>query len=165
MARVNLTQPYARVDFRGHRFDRRTLSAFKALEAASIAIGLGPLHISQGGYNKGAVAASGGTHDLGAVIDLSIKHLDEKDQRRFLRLSRRMGWASWIRTPAQGFSLHWHGVLTATKAGYIAPGAAGQVLAYDAGRDGLRGNRIDPNPYRPPRRVRWSHLQNKVVPR
>lgn len=163
--RVNLTPPYARVDWRGHHFDQRTLSALKALEKASIASGLGALRISQAGYNKGGVAASAGTHDLGAVVDLSIKHLSESDQRRFLRLSRRMGWASWIRTAAQGFPLHWHGVLAGAKPGTIAPGAAAQVLAYDAGRDGLAGNRLDPNPYRPPKRVRWSHLQNKPVPR
>lgn len=165
MPRPNLTPAYSRVDWRGHRFDQRTLSAVKELERQSIAAGLGPLRVAQAGYNPGGVAASAGTHDLGGVVDLSIKHLSASDQRTFLRLSRRLGWASWIRTADQGFPLHWHGVLIGHKAGHIAPGAAAQVLAYDAGRDGLAGNRIDPNPWRPAQRVRWSHLQNKPVAR
>jgi hypothetical protein len=61
-------------------------------------------HIIQPCYNDG-VGASQGTHDLDGCIDVDIVGLDGIQTQTFMR---RKGWASWYRTPAQGFSPHNH---------------------------------------------------------
>jgi len=153
----------ARTTWKGYTFTRRTARALRWVETRA---SVGPLQIAQGGFNKGGVAASSGTHDLDSV-DLRTKHLTHHQKLTLLRKMRQAGFAAWLRP------YNWDGAnggehLHAIPAGYpkdISGGAQSQVLAYDAGRDGLRGNRVDANPYRPNPRVRFSWLQNKPVPR
>jgi len=149
-----------RVTYRGYHFTARTARALKWVEARA---SVGPLQIAQGGYNAGGVSASAGTHDKDAV-DLRTRHLTETQKFRLERRMRQAGFAAWLRPASDSWGEHLHAI----PAGYpsdISGGAQSQVLSYDAGRDGLAGNRRDPHPYRPNPRVRFSWLQNKPVPR
>lgn len=163
----NMTVPTRLTTFRGGRFTNRTASALRWVEKHA---NVGDLQIAQGGWNAGGVAQSGGTHDKDGV-DLRIKHLSATAKQRLLRTMKDAGFAAWIRPAVSGlWGEHLHAVPVppgkqpATIARYLSPAAAAQVLSYDAGRDGLKGNRVDKS-YRPSPRVRWSHLQNKPVPR
>ena len=149
--------------FNGGRFTRRTAAMLKWVQKRA---GVGTLMIAQGGWNGGGVAASGGTHDKDGV-DLRIRHLSNEGKRRLLKTMQDAGFAAWIRPTVPGlWGEHLHAVpIQPSKAStyrYLSGAAASQVLAYLAGRDGLRGNRLDSNKYRP--KVRFSYLQNKPVP-
>lgn len=96
------------------------------------------LDVTQGGYNRGGVAASAGTHDGGGVLDL-VQVSDAT-----IRLLREAGAAAWHRTPAQGFSHHTHLVLIGCP--HVSSGAAHQVAEYRAGRNGLAGRGRDDGP-------------------
>jgi len=149
-----------RVTYKGFHFTARTRAALKWVEARA---SVGPLQIAQGGFNAGGVSASAGTHDKDGV-DLRTKHLTTTQKWRLERRMRQAGFAAWIRPAGPSWGEHLHAV----PAGYpqdISGGAQSQVLSYDAGRDGLAGNRRDPHPYRPNPRVRFSWLQKKPVPR
>ena len=96
------------------------------------------LDVTQGGYNRGGVAASAGTHDGGGVIDTG-QYSDAA-----LRVWRSWGVITWHRTPAQGFSHHAHGVWHDCP--HQSAGAQAQVDAYFAGRNGLANNGRDDGP-------------------
>lgn len=150
----------ARTTWRGYAFTRRTARALKWVEDRA---SVGPLQVAQGGFNAGGVSASAGTHDKDSV-DLRTKHLSSSQKERLERRMRQAGFAAWLRPAGPSWGEHLHAI----PAGYprdISGGAQSQVLSYDAGRDGLAGNRKDPHPYRPAPRVRFSWLQNKPVPR
>lgn len=97
------------------------------------------LVIIQGSYNTG-VEASAGTHDKDAVLDVRIDGMDWYEAQRFLR---ELGWAAWVRTPAQGFSYHIHMVsLPKYKLRWVRPVGIyvpGQVNQYYNHTDGLAG--------------------------
>ena len=160
--------PSARTTWRGSTFTNRTVAMLKWVEKQAQ---VGQLRIAQGGWRGAqAAAASGSTHDKDAV-DLSIKHLTATEKKRLLRAMRDAGFAAWIRPTVPGlWGEHLHAVpippsmKAAEVAKYLSGGAAAQVVSYDAGRDGLAGNRPDGS-YRPNPRVRFSALRNKPVPR
>lgn len=110
-----------------------------------------PFTITQGGHNKGGVAASAGTHD-GDAIDLSVRGLTQQQTARLIELGRMIGMAAWFRTkhaqwgtPAHGFGVaHIHAVPNGW--GHPSLGAVTQAIAYRRGRDGLAGNRFDAGP-------------------
>lgn len=62
------------------------------------------IEVFQGPYNT-TVAASEGTHDFDACIDAWIPGVDGMEQQRFFRAN---GAGAYLRTPAQGFTLHIH---------------------------------------------------------
>lgn len=119
----------------------------------------GPLPIFQliGGY-----AASAGTHSQGGAFDTGAT------SDRALWVARQMGAdATWRRTPAQGFALHAHGVLTdcphntparyqidAVRAGYNGLGRGGfggkddgpQPLSGRTWREGIQWAKEQENP-------------------
>jgi GH25 family lysozyme M1 (1,4-beta-N-acetylmuramidase) len=98
------------------------------------------LTVVQGSYNNGRVKASGPTHDGGGVVDLLAW-----DWRRKVRVLREVGFAAWYRPDRPGsWSAHIHAVLIGHPR--LDPSAAAQVVAYRAGRDGLRGSRADDFP-------------------
>jgi hypothetical protein len=90
-----------------------------------------PFNVFQGGWNPGGVAASGTTHDKDAV-DAGPATLAVQNA---LRAS---GIAAWIRTPAEGFIYHVHGV-PLPGAGTPSPQAAWQAQDYLRGGNGLLG--------------------------
>lgn len=131
--------------------------------------GVGALRIGQAGWRGAAsVAASGSTH-LKDAVDLSIQwHLSAAERKRLLRTMQDAGFAAWIRPAVSGlWPLHLHAVpvppndRAAVVARYLSPGAAGQVVSYLAGRDGLSGDRVDGNKYRPG--VKWSYALRRPV--
>lgn len=159
--------PWDLTTFRGGRFTRRTAAMLRWVESHA---NVGNLVVGQGGWKgDSAAAASGETHGKDAV-DLSIRHhLNTTQKRRLLNVMRDAGFAAWIRAEVDGlWPEHLHAVpippsdKAATVARYLSPSAAGQVVSYLAGRDGLRGNRPDPT-YRPSPPVRFSWLRNKPV--
>lgn len=101
------------------------------------------LVIIQGSFNT-SVPASAGTHDKDAVLDVRIDGMGWYEAQRFLR---ELGWAAWVRTPAQGFSYHIHMVsLPKYKLKWVAPVGEyvpGQVNDFYIHEDGLAGGGHD----------------------
>ena len=104
---------------------------------------------TQGGWNAGGVAASGGTHDQDAV-DYSVTGKTKAQVAALITALRKRGLFASLRTAskalwgvrAQGFaSPHIHVVPNLW--GYASAGAAYQAREYRAGRDGLRGKGPD----------------------
>lgn len=145
-----------RILWRGQRFTRRAVQSLRWAEEKS-GVRIDP---SQGSFNSGGVAASGGTHD-GEAVDLRVRGLSPAEIERLVIWLRKAGWAAWYRAPSSSWGPHIHAVPTT---GILSPAAAQQVRAFDAGRDGLRGNRVDPT-WRPRIKRRWSYKLGKPVPR
>lgn len=149
--------PMQKVKFRGYTVTRRTKAM---IEYAEKLAGFN-FTIAQGSYNPGGVAASAGTHDREAV-DFSVRNYNVAKRRAMVRALKDAGFSAWHRDPIPGtWGEHVHAVPIG---GDLSPLAAAQVLAFDAGRDGLKGNRPD-NTYRPAPRVKWSWLLRKPVKR
>lgn len=136
-----IAAPY--VWWRGGRFDENSIPSLLVAEKKS---GL-PIRVTQGGYNKGVVTASAGTHDGGAVIDISVKGWDKAQINKMLLWLRRVGWAAWYRTPAQGFTPHIHAVRNEDAS--ASWGARAQVVAYKLRLNGLANRFGDDGPYVP----------------
>ena len=140
------SQPYIR-----YRGKRMTPQVRDALLAAEQRAGF-EFTIIQGGFNSGGVAASAGTHD-GDALDLRVRDLSDDEIALMVEAMRWAGFAAWLRTTdqprlgvrAQGFtSEHVHAVPNGW--GLPSAGAQRQAEKYQAGRDGLRGNRADIGP-------------------
>ncbi|WP_405056957.1 peptidoglycan-binding protein [Kribbella sp. NBC_01505] len=101
-----------------------------------------PLVITQGGYNKGGVEASAGTHDGGGALDIRITNLTKAQIAEAVRRLRQVGFAAWHRTPAQGNWVgHIHCIAVGCKS--LSAGARAQAVAYKNGKNGLKNNRKD----------------------
>lgn len=126
-------QPYDITKHGGKTVDWLTKSAL--LEAERL---LGyPLTIMQGSYNAGGVAASGGTHDGGGVVDLAAY-----DHAKKVKTLRSLGFAAWYRPELPGvWGPHIHAVQVGNQK--LSPAAAAQVDDYFAGRNGLASNGPD----------------------
>lgn len=133
---ITMKQPFSRTtygDVRPKTVDWKTRSA---LEEAERRLGY-RLTIVQGSYNAGGVRQSAGTHDGGGVVDLLAW-----DWKHKVRVLRAIGFAAWYRPAVPGlWGAHIHAVLV--DHGRLSASAAAQVAAYRAGRDGLKGNRVD----------------------
>ena len=127
--------------WRGGRFHQSDIASLEMAEEVS---GV-KIIVTQGGYNRGGVAASAGTHDGGSVIDIQIKHLSASDQNKLVKFLRLCGWAAWIRRPSQGFVLHIHAVRCGS--GYASYGARQQVVQYKNRQNGLANRRADTEPW------------------
>ena len=110
------------------------------------------IEMTQGGWNAGAVAASGATHDKDAA-DNTVRGKTKAQVAKEIESLRWAGFFSSFRTTktgkwgvrAQGFSAyHTHNVPNGW--GQPSPSAHAQALAYRRGRDGLRGNGPDVGP-------------------
>ena len=163
----NASKPYAKVQWRGVTVDQRTKSALKWAEKRYIAVAPNkrkPWRFGQGSYNAGGVTASAGTHDGGGVVDIMFAGVPAKQRKATVKWLRKAGFAAWAREGAlwgaNGSNDHAHAVLRGHRT--ASKGAKDQMLAYDAHRDGLAGGRWD-GTWRPKRRRRWSHKQNKPV--
>lgn len=105
------------------------------------------LTVIQGSYMGGAGAvASANTHAGGGTLDIRVWDLPPNVSiTEVLAALRRVGFAAWHRTRAQGFDPHIHAVAIGDHE--LAPVAANQVKAYLHGFNGLghlgRGGRDD----------------------
>jgi hypothetical protein len=132
--------PLEKIEWRGwDRMDRKTAAA---LSIAERRLGY-QMDVVQGPYNPGGVGVSAGTHDKGGVVDLSAFDKDRK-----VKVLRDLGFAAWYRPALAGkWPAHIHAVMIGHQD--LAPSAFNQVLSYERGRDGLAGDNLDPNTYRP----------------
>lgn len=143
--------------WRGYKFTRRAIQSLRWVEEKS-GVRINP---AQGSFNSGGVAASGGTHD-GEAIDIRVGGMGPVEIKTLVTWLRKAGWAAWYRAPIPGlWGPHVHAVPTTGK---LSAQAAYQVRAFDAGRDGLAGNRVAPT-WRPKIKRRWSFALNRPVPR
>jgi hypothetical protein len=126
------------VVFEGARLDARSQEMI--VEARRIS-GL-TLRITQGGYNKGGVSASAGTHDGGGALDISVRDMSATEIDLAVRRLRQVGFAAWHRLPSQGpWVAHIHCIAVGCPS--LSAGAKAQVTAYKNGRNGLANNRAD----------------------
>lgn len=155
-----LKDPQERVYWRGKKLNRRTIAAIKWAEKND---GVAKTYvISQGSYNGGRVAASGSTHDGGGAVDISDSNLTKEERIKVVRALKNAGFAVWFRPDVEGlWGSHIHAILKNDPE--LSSGAKSQVVSFMAGRDGLRGNRVD-DTYRPDPPVRFSYSQQKPVP-
>lgn len=132
--------PGSKTTYRGYRMNTRTKAML--LEAERL---LGrTLSITQGSYNTGN-PASAGTHDGGGVLDLSVSGLSSATRTEVVRQLRRVGFAAWLRTPAQGnWAYHIHAVALADTD--MSPAAQHQAGDYYLGRNGLANRGPDDGP-------------------
>lgn len=130
--------PYELTEFEGKTVDFLT---YAALEAASKEFGHS-FTAMQGSHNRGGVAASGGTHDGGGVVDIAPTNGDWEGAVKALR---KMGFAAWVRNvPGYGYAgdgAHIHAVLMGHEK--LSPQAQVQVQSYLNNDDGLVGSRPD----------------------
>lgn len=111
---------------------------------AEVATLTGPtVEPSQGSYST-SVGASAGTHSGPGAIDLAAEQLTPAQRDELVAAMRQVGWAAWLRTPAQGFSYHVHGIAVGCDG--LPPAAAAQVADYFAGRNGLVSRAPDDGP-------------------
>lgn len=131
-----MTAPY--VIFEGFRMDSRTRDMLVEARKNCAA----PLFITQGGFNAGGVSASAGTHDGGGALDIRARNLTTAQKVEAVLRLRQVGFAAWLRTPAQGdWVEHIHCIAVGCPS--LSRGAANQVTAYRNGRNGLANNRAD----------------------
>ena len=136
----------------GKRVNTRTKNM---LQAADNLLPRWNFSLVQGSYNPGGVGASAGTHDGGGVVDVSVSGLSQTQMWQEVKALRTVGFAAWLRTPAQGFGYHIHAVAIADPDIWQRDGghvARDQVCDYYIGRNGLASHSADntPSSYRMP---------------
>lgn len=146
------------VRYQGHTVSRRIRDMLRWAEKKSGS----PVQIAQGSYRgSSAASASGSTHDREAV-DLRTRHLTSTQRVKLVRALKDAGFAAWYRKDTPGvWGPHIHALPIG---GDLSSSARSQVRAFDAGRDGLRGNRAD-RTYRPEPRVKWNFDKGRPVSR
>lgn len=129
----------SRTIVQGKVLDKRTAAMVRELERR-----LGhPLLLAQGSYTGGAVAASADTHNGGGAVDFRLVGMSTKQILQLVREARVVGFAAWFRPEVPGlWGRHVHAI--AIGCPDLSRGARAQVAAFRNGRDGLRGNRRDP---------------------
>lgn len=96
-----------------------------------------PITMTQGGYNRGGVAQSAGTHDGGGAFDLTAYNAANR-----VRVLRMLGAFASIRESWEGnWPRHIHAVVDGD--GTASAGARQQVDEYHAGRNGLANRAAD----------------------
>ena len=99
----------------------------------------------QGSYNAGGVSASAGTHDGGGAVDVAAARLTSSQRTQVVRVLRQVGFAAWLRTPAQGsWPYHIHAVAVSDPD--LSSGAQHQVGDYYLGLNGLANRGRDDGP-------------------
>jgi hypothetical protein len=129
----------------GKRVNTRTRLMLAAADA-KVPFGI---RLTQGSYNPGGVGASAGTHDGGGVVDVTVTGLTTTQRWQLVKALRTVGFAAWLRTPAQGFSYHVHAVAIGDPDIWQRDGghvARDQVCDYYKGLNGLASHAADNTP-------------------
>ncbi|MGW2206743.1 peptidoglycan-binding domain-containing protein [Streptomyces sp. NPDC001774] len=134
---VEPVHDYRRVTYSGRTVNVRTRVM---LEAAASIYG-GSFVVLQGSYNRGGVSASAGTHDGGGVVDIDALSMSSAKRLKALKALRQVGFAAWLRTPAEGFGYHFHACAIGDRE--MASVARSQVRDYFNGRSGLASGTRD----------------------
>src|SRR5687767_2324612 len=135
-----------RVRFGSKIVDRRTSEMLAEAERLAQAEdpSIDDFHLTQGCWHTG-VAASAGTHSGPGAFDMYTGAYTSEQKEIIGMALREVGFASWQRRAIPGkWREHWHGIAMDTEG--LPPVAARQVKSYLNGRDGLVGNREDPDP-------------------
>jgi hypothetical protein len=142
----------------GARVNTRTRRMLAAADAALP----WDIRLDQGSYCAfGATVCdptSAGTHDGGGVVDVTVTGLTSTQRWRMVRALRTVGFAAWLRTPAQCggcWPLHIHAVAIGDPDLWQRDGGVtnrDQVADYYVGRNGLAAHAPDDTPaaYRVP---------------
>ncbi|MEV4006413.1 peptidoglycan-binding protein [Actinomadura sp. NPDC049753] len=138
---ADVIEPGARVSADGAVINTRTRNMLAEAERL-----LGrDLVLDQGSYNPGGDPTSAGTHDGGGVVDVSVKGMDSATRTAVARALRRVGFAAWVRSPAQG-DWPWHIHAAAISDTDLSSQAQHQTGDYYLGLDGLSGRGPDDGP-------------------
>ncbi|GAA1816295.1 peptidoglycan-binding protein [Actinomadura chokoriensis] len=133
--------PGARVSTGGVVINTRTQSMLTEAERL-----LGrKLVLEQGSYNPGGDPTSAGTHDGGGVVDISVKGMSAATRTSVARALRRVGFAAWVRSPAQG-DWPWHIHAAAISDTDLSSQAQHQTGDYYLGLNGLANRGPDDGP-------------------
>lgn len=163
-----MSGPYDKVRVDGKTLDAKTADALAWADAKfRKKYPKQRLELAQGSYNT-TVAASAGTHDGGGVIDVRTVPLSAEQDKYALRCLKQAGFAAWLRDQRDGMDPHIHACLLGKKGEYhktMSQGARNQCDSYLVGRNGLRSNGKDRNPWRPTPQTRWSYQKKKPVVR
>lgn len=102
-------------------------------------------YVLQGSYNR-SVSQSGGTHDGGGAIDLSVYGLGDVASKKWhVKQGRLAGFAAYYRPTLPGeWNEHIHAVAIGDPE--LSGAASRQVVSYYHGRDALASNNVDPDP-------------------
>ncbi|MBR7744171.1 peptidoglycan-binding protein [Phycicoccus sp. BSK3Z-2] len=101
--------------------------------------------VEQGSYNVGGDPTSAGTHDGGGALDLDAEALSDGQRTVAVRSLREVGFAAWLRSPAQG-DWPWHIHAVAMSDTDLSSAAQHQVGDYVLGRNGLANRGPDDGP-------------------
>jgi peptidoglycan hydrolase-like protein with peptidoglycan-binding domain len=101
------------------------------------------LTLTQGSYTS-SNPDSAGTHDGGGVVDISVSSLTTTQRWQTVKALRTVGFAAWLRTPADGFAYHIHA--NAINDPDMSRQGRDQVNDYYFGRNGLANNAADNTP-------------------
>jgi len=136
--------PGTRTTHQGHPVNTRTLAMLRAAQGrCGVA-----LVVEQGSYSPALDPTSAGTHDGGGALDLDAERLTSRQRQAAVTALRNVGFAAWLRTPAQGdWPLHIHAVAVSDTD--LSTPAQKQVGAYYEGRNGLANNLADDGPQVP----------------
>lgn len=143
----------SQVTYRGVQMNTRT----KAMLLASEGLLGRQLTITQGSYNPGGDPTSAGTHDGGGALDISVDGMSSTLRTNVAKALRRVGFAAWVRTPAQGaWPYHVHAIALAdTDQSSAAQHQAGD---YYLGLNGLANRGPDDGPVVTPK-LTWEEYQ------
>jgi hypothetical protein len=136
--------------WRGVNLDDRTVAMMNEVVRLCPGLNIRP---TQGSYAGGGVQASAGTHDGCGAIDLAGQDagMDTAMRNAIRDAQRQVGFASWVRTPAQSdwpYHIHAEAVQPGGKwdQGCLSSGAHGQIIDYYEGRNGLASGAADDGP-------------------
>nr|WP_158895117.1 peptidoglycan-binding protein [Amycolatopsis anabasis] len=149
----NVVTAGSRVTYHGKLMNTRTKAMLVAAEGL-----LGrQLGITQGSYNPGGVGGSAGTHDGGGALDISVEGMSSETRTNVARNLRKVGFAAWVRTPAQGdWGYHIHAIALSDPD--QSGGAQHQSGDYYLGFNGLANRAPDDGPAVTPK-LTWEEYQ------
>ena len=149
---TRVISPGSRTTYHGKTMNTRTRAMLVEAERR-----LGrQVGVTQGSYNPGGVGASAGTHDGGGALDISVSGLTTAQRTATVKALRQVGFAAWLRTPAQGdWGYHIHAI--AINDTDLSSGAQHQAGDYYLGRNGLANRAADDGPQ--VTKVTWEEYQ------
>ncbi|CAF1081476.1 unnamed protein product [Adineta steineri] len=142
---------YTRKTWRNVKLNQRTIDMILRAEVYMTQMGMSGFQfsLSQGSYSS-SVAASAGTHDGGGAIDIrtSVVNNDKKKVDTMIVALRKAGFAAWSRgRVADSFENNKHIHAIAIGDREASSGATNQVASFKRGRNGLKGDGVDPDAY------------------
>lgn len=138
---TRVVSPGARTTFDGATFNQRTANMLREAQRLSGVT----FDVEQGSYNPGGDPTSAGTHDGGGAVDLYVDGISPKKRTHVVRQLRKVGFAAWYRSPAQGdWGPHIHAVALADPD--LSEPARAQTGDYYLGRNGLANDLPDDGP-------------------